>query len=217
MSGIALITTQAFSLWNFRGPLIRALTDRGVDVYALAPDFDDGLRNRVLELGAVPVDYSLSRTGINPAKDAAAVFQLARLLKRLSPDMALSYFIKPVIYGSIAAWLAGVPKRFSMIEGLGYVFLNDSESMRWRRHALRRAVSALYRFALGLNRKVFFLNQDDIDQFVDEGIVDQNQVARIDGIGLDPRSLRAGDAGSQAGHVHIDCPHAEGKGRLRFR
>jgi len=105
MSGIALITTQAFSLWNFRGPLIRALTDRGVDVYALAPDFDDGLRNRVLELGAVPVDYSLSRTGINPAKDAAAVFQLARLLKRLSPDMALSYFIKPVIYGSIC--LAG--------------------------------------------------------------------------------------------------------------
>lgn len=185
MSGIALITTQAFSLWNFRGPLIRALTDRGVDVYALAPDFDDGSRNRVVELGAVPVDYSLSRTGINPARDAAAVFQLARLLKRISPDMALSYFIKPVIYGSIAAWLAGVPKRFSMIEGLGYVFLNDSESMTRRRHALRRAVSALYRFALGLNRKVFFLNQDDIDQFVDEGIVDQNQVVRIDGIGLD--------------------------------
>jgi len=185
MPSIAIITTQAFSLWNFRGPLIRALADRDVIVYAVAPDFDDRSRNRVMELGAVPVDCALSRTGMNPVRDMAAFIQLSHILKRLSPDITLSYFIKPVIYGSVAAWLAGVPDRFSMIEGLGYVFMEDIKSTTWKRRMLRGAISLLYGAALRLNRKVFFLNRDDADQFTADGIINIRKIVRIDSIGLD--------------------------------
>lgn len=185
MHSIAIISVQAFSLVNFRGLLIRALKDQGVSVYALAPDFDEELRSQLVELGATPIDYSLSRTGMNPLRDAVDVFRLSQLLKRSAPDVVLNCYIKPVIYGSIAAWLAGVPKRFSMIEGMGYVFLDGPESLTLRRRALRWAVSRLYKFALGLNQKIFFLNQDDINQFVDEGIVIEKEVFRLDGIGLD--------------------------------
>jgi glycosyltransferase involved in cell wall biosynthesis len=122
---------------------------------------------------------------MNPLRDAVDVFRLSRLIKRFAPDVALNCYIKPVIYGSIAAWFAGVPKRFSMIEGMGYVFLDDPESLTWRRRALRWAVSRLYKVALGLNHKAFFLNQDDIAQFVDGGIVVERRVVRLDGIGLD--------------------------------
>jgi glycosyltransferase involved in cell wall biosynthesis len=184
MHSIAIITSQAFSVWNFRGPLIRALTDQGVIVYALAPDFDDLSRKRVRELGAVPIDYILMRTGMNPVHDISAFFNLLQLLKRLSPDVALAYFIKPVIYGSIAAWQARVPKRFSMIEGLGYVFMEDTESITWKRRMLRCVISYLYKFSLSFNKKVFFLNKDDIHQFVVKGIVNEKKVVRIDGIGL---------------------------------
>jgi glycosyltransferase involved in cell wall biosynthesis len=185
MHSIAIISVQAFSLVNFRGLLIRALKDRGVSVYALAPDFDDELRKQLAELGATPVDYSLARTGMNPLKDAVDVFRLSQLIKRFAPDVVLNCYIKPVIYGSIAAWLAGVPKSFSMIEGMGYVFLDGPESLTWRRHALRWAVSRLYKFTLRLNQKIFFLNHDDINQFVGEGIVIEKKVVRLDGIGLD--------------------------------
>jgi glycosyltransferase involved in cell wall biosynthesis len=185
MSIIAIISTQAYSLVNFRGPLIRALSGKGIKVYALAPDFDEWTRSQVVDLGAEPVDCSLSRAGMNPIIDLVDVFLLAKLLKRLAPDVTLAYFIKPVIYGSIAAWLARVPKSFSMIEGLGYVFLDDLESMTLRRRILRWTVSRLYKFALMLNQKVFFLNSDDCVQFVEEGIVAKKRVVRIDGIGLD--------------------------------
>jgi len=97
----------------------------------------------------------------------------------------LNGYIKPVIYGSIAAWLARVPKRFSLVEGLGYVFLDAPESLAWRRRALRWIVSLFYKFALGLNHRVFFLNKDDVSHFVDERIIDADKVARIDGIGLE--------------------------------
>jgi glycosyltransferase involved in cell wall biosynthesis len=185
MRSIAIITKQAFSLVNFRGQLIRTLSAQGIKVYALAPDFDELLRTQVVELGAEPVDYVLSPVSMTPMRDAIAAFRLSRLLNRLSPDMTLAYFIKPVIYGSIAAWLARVPKRFSLIEGLGYVFIDDTSSRTWQRRLLRLAVSGIYKFALGLNHKVFFLNKDDISQFVDDGIVAVNKVVWIDGIGLD--------------------------------
>ena len=185
MSSIAIISIQAFSLVNFRGTLIRALRDRDVCVYALAPDFNDDLRTQISQLGAIPVDISLSRTGINPLRDVADVYRLSRLLKRLAPDVALNGYIKPVTYGSIAAWLARVPKRFSLIEGLGYVFLDAPESRTWRRRLLRWATTRLYKLALHLNHKVFFLNKEDASHFVGEGIVSSDKVVRIDGIGLD--------------------------------
>ena len=185
MRSIAIITSQAFSLVNFRGPLIRTLFEQGIKVYALAPDFDELSRTQIVELGAEPVDFVLSRVSMNPILDAVAVFRLSQLLYKLSPNMTLAYFIKPVIYGSIAAWLARVPKRFSMIEGLGYVFVNDTSSRTWQRTLLRWVVSVIYKLALGLNQKVFFLNKDDIYQFVSEGFVSETKVVWIDGIGLD--------------------------------
>jgi len=39
------------------------------------------------------------------------------------PDAVLAYTIKPVIWGGLAARLAGVPKRYSLITGLGYAFV----------------------------------------------------------------------------------------------
>src|SRR5690554_405506 len=113
---LAIITSQAFSLVNFRGPLIRELVARGVRVYALAPDYCDQVREQVLALGAEPVDYRVQKVGLNPLRDARDTLALARLLKRLEVDATFGYFIKPVIYGAFAARLAGVPRHFSMVE-----------------------------------------------------------------------------------------------------
>ena len=69
MRSIAIISSQAFSLVNFRGSLIRSMTERQIKVYAIAPDFDDVMREGVAALGAEPVDCSLSRGGMNPLTD----------------------------------------------------------------------------------------------------------------------------------------------------
>ena len=94
---------------NFRGELICDLVAAGVQVHALAPDYDDELRQKIQALGAHPVDFQLNRTGMNPVRDGIDTVRLAALLRRLRPDVTLGYFIKPLIYGTLAAWLAGVP------------------------------------------------------------------------------------------------------------
>lgn len=185
MKTIAMISNSAFSLENFRGPLIRDLVAAGAKVYALAPDFDDELRQQVMDLGAQPVDFSLSRTGMNPLRDGLDTLRLAALLRRLRPDVTLGYFIKPVIYGTLAARLAGVPRRVAMIEGLGYVFTPSSDQPSRRRELLRAMVARLYKFALARAHKVIFLNPDDIKEFTGAGLVAASKAVNLGGIGVD--------------------------------
>jgi hypothetical protein len=40
--------------------------------------------------------------------------------------VVFSYTIKPVIYGSLAARMTGVPRIYSMITGLGHVFTTET-------------------------------------------------------------------------------------------
>ncbi len=186
---IAIISSQALSLINFRGSLIRCLADRGLKVYAMAPDFDSGMRAQVEFLGAIPVDIDFQRTGMNPWHDLRSTSRLARKLKDLRPDMVLAYFIKPVIYGMVASWLAGVPLRVAMIEGLGYVFTThpagQSRLRSWKKWTLRFVVSRMYRFALTRAHAVVFLNQDDIAHFIKDRLVDREKVELLGGIGVD--------------------------------
>lgn len=181
---LAIIANQAFSIVNFRGPLVREMVSRGFRVYALAPDYDETSRNAVASLGATPVDSPISRAGMNPLRDIFDLFRLAILLRRLHLNASLAYFIKPVIYGTLAARLAAVPKRFALIEGAGYVFADD-EKPSIRRRLLRAFVTWLYRLGLSQSERVFMLNADDKRLFVGEHMVSEAKVQLLDGIGLD--------------------------------
>jgi glycosyltransferase involved in cell wall biosynthesis len=185
MTTCTIITSQAFSLHNFRGPLISDLVASGVKVYALAPDYSDDSRNKVRFLGAEPVDYEMSRAGISPFRDALAFFKLIILFLRIRPDISLAYFIKPVIYGTTAAWIAGIPRRIAMIEGLGYVYTDTNAKLVWHRKLLKAIVSRLYKFALNKAKYVVFLNGDDQTEFVSKGLVAKEKAVLLGGIGVD--------------------------------
>ncbi len=181
---LAILTSQAFSIANFRGALISELVKRGITVFALAPDYDDASRSAVTALGAIPLDSPMTRAGMNPLHDILDFYRLAVQLRNLRIDALLAYFIKPVIYGMLAARLAGVPNRYAMIEGAGYVF-GGAEEPSINRRILRTIVRSLYRISLSQAARVFMLNRDDQQQFVDERMVVAEKVRLLDGIGLD--------------------------------
>lgn len=181
---IAIVGNQAFSALNFRGPLIRDLVAEGHEVHVLAPDYDDTTRAAMRELGAVTVDYPLDRAGLNPLKDLVSVVALRRVFRRLRPDAVMCYFVKPVIYGTLAAALARVPRRVALIEGAGYAFAPDAEASMSRR-LLRRVVSLLYRASMRRAHRVLVLNQDDYELFRRLGILPPGRLDCLPGIGID--------------------------------
>lgn len=180
---LAILSNQAFSLVNFRGELIQALVQKGIQVYALAPDFDDDLTGRITELGAIPIQYSLHRTGMNPFRDVLDFTGLIRQLRSLKVDAVFSYSIKPVIYGGLASKLVGIPIRYSMIEGAGYIY-SDQKEGSYQRRLLRKLVTFLYKGALHFSRNVYVLNEEDYNLLLNEGVADKNQLVLIHGIGV---------------------------------
>ncbi len=170
MKTFLLIASFPDSLIKFRGPLLRALVAKGLDVHVAAPDLADVLdiRTELEALGITLHDIGLKRTGTNPVADLATVAELWRLMRRIRADYVLGYTIKPVIYGSMAAWLANVPNRFALVTGLGYAFTGDASG---KRGLLRKLIQRLYRFGLSKSRKVFFQNPDDEALFRQLGLL----------------------------------------------
>ena len=92
---------------------------------------------------------------MNPIKDLTLLFALRKLIRKIDADYVLGYTIKPVIYGSLAAFIAGVKHRFALITGLGYAFTGEASGLR---KLLRTLVQHLYRFSLSRNRLQHHLN-----------------------------------------------------------
>lgn len=169
MANVAIICHYAPSLINFRGELIGTLVNSGHKVTAYGPEA--GFESVLTRLGANYQQIQLQRTGANPMADLTTVVLLARALRHSRPDVVLSYAIKPVIYGSLAAWLAGVPRIASMITGVGYVFAGKTLKQR----AIFRMVYPLYRAALAKNQVVMFQNPDDRRLFSSLKMISENQ------------------------------------------
>lgn len=182
---VAIIGTTAFTLYGFRSDLIRTLVGLGHAVYAFAMDYDESSKEKVRGLGAVPVDYRLSRGGLNPFADIATTYMLVRTLKGIKPDLVFSYFAKPIIYGSIAAKIAGVPKIIGMVEGLGYNFTDQQEGIVTKVKMIRNVQVFLYRLAFPCLDTLIFLNHDDPRDLLEKYGLKVNRVVVLGGIGVD--------------------------------
>jgi glycosyltransferase involved in cell wall biosynthesis len=122
---------------------------------------------------------------MSPLLDISDTIRLAGLLRQLSPSITLAYFIKPVIFATLAAWFVGVPRRVALIAGLGYVFTPGNRYFSLKRRLLRSIVSILYRIALSRAHAVIFQNSDDIDDFTKRKVVNASKVIKIGGTGVD--------------------------------
>jgi glycosyltransferase involved in cell wall biosynthesis len=178
-----LVASLAESLINFRGPLIAALQARGLQVHVAAPDLPQGdpIRQRLQALGVVVHQVPLRRTGTNPVADVQTLWNLWRLMRRVRPGHMLGYTVKPVIYGSLAAWLAGVPRRFALVTGLGYAFQQQGQG-----GTLQALVQRLYALALARVHAVFFQNPDDEALFRQRALVAPGaRTCVVNGSGVD--------------------------------
>ncbi len=177
---VALVINTSWNIWNFRAGLVRALQAAGHEVLAIAPPDDYSARLET-ELGCRYVPVRMENKGTNPAKDAQLTRRFYKIYRREKPDVVLHYTIKPNIYGTLAARLAGVPS-INNVSGLGTVFLVPN--------LVSRVALGLYRVAFRYPRQVFFQNADDRRLFVQRGLVRAAIAGLLPGSGVDTARFR---------------------------
>lgn len=182
---VVVVSNLARSLVLFRGEPIKAMIADGHTVHVLAPDFEDEpeVTETLRNWSATPHTIEMSRAGLTPMQDLKLLFSLTKLFRRIAPDLVFGYTSKPVIYGTVAGWLAGVPNRFAMINGLGYAFTGEPSG---KRKLVRWLLTMLYRFALKRAHGVFFQNPDDRDDLRRFHVLgSQTRTIVVNGSGID--------------------------------
>ena len=181
-----IIASYPSSILKFRGALIKALQDKGFEIHISAPEFNNHPEDVIAlkNLGYTLHDIPLQRTGTNPLKDAAALSSLRLLMKKIKPSHVMGYTVKPVIYGTLAAWATKVPNRYALITGLGYAFQQVEET--GNRSKLQKLIHGLYKQALSKTSKVFFQNPDDLNLFEQLKLISPSTpTAVVNGSGVD--------------------------------
>lgn len=177
MKTILFIGNTAWSMYNFRREVFSAFLKQGYDVCVCAPH-DDVFTEKIQSLGCRFFDIKLAAKGINPIEDILLTIRFWLLFLRLKPSFIFFYTIKPNIYGSIAAFFAAVPA-IAVTTGLGYTFLN--------KNMVARLARLLYKIAFIFPKEVWFLNQDDLDTFLNSKLVSPGKakLLKSEGINLE--------------------------------
>lgn len=183
------------SVLHLRGALLEAISELGYEIHILAPT-PKVHSTEYNELAALKYNIhsiSLKRTGTNPIDDMKTLYSACRIIHEVKPDAILSYTIKPVIYGTLAAWLFRTPKRFALLAGLGYTF-QDSRGSTDKASILKKVAHTLYKQSLSKVTKVFFQNPDDLKLLQDMKILSSYVPAIIvNGSGVDTNQYSFSD------------------------
>ena len=177
---IVFFVTEDWYFCSHRLPLAIAAKQAGYTVYVITRVNLHGAEIEAAGLNLVGV--TMSRRSKNPIVDARFIVELIRIYKDIRPDLVHHVAMKPVIYGSIAARLAGVSANVNALAGLGFLF----SSRKIMARLLRPIIKTLLRVLLDNERTTVILqNPDDVELMVASGTINRGRVRLIMGSGVD--------------------------------
>lgn len=173
-----LISPKNRTVWNFRGDLVKAIIAAGYEVIVTGPDQTDV--DMITALGARFVEVPVNKNGTSFFGDLKFCKRLYSLMRAEKPDVTLGYTIKPVVYGALAAKLAGVKRSYGMITGGGYTFTAKTAKAK----VLGVIVRMLYRVGLACLKGIIFQNPDDLEEFTKKGLAPKSKCSMVHGSGI---------------------------------
>jgi glycosyltransferase involved in cell wall biosynthesis len=175
---VLLLCAASKMVLHFRTDLIKALQKNSCEVSVVA--FDDKYQKEIEALG---VDFYCAKDNnrsLSILKIITLESKYKRIIKKVNPDIVFTFMLKPNIFGASAAKKAKVKRIFCMVEGAGHGFTH--KSFKWK---LVRYISCImYKRAFKKADGVFFLNEEDKQEFIERKLVKEEKSIVVHGIGV---------------------------------
>lgn len=177
---ILFFITEDWYFWSHRLPLAQEAKRRGYEVVVAVRVDQHG--ERIREQGFRVIPLNMQRRSVNLLKELFAIIEIVNIYRREKPDIVHQVAMKPVLYGSIAAPIAGVRHVVNALAGLGYVFTSNHLKAR----LLRPFFMVCFRLLLNRRKSWLILqNKDDRDLFVQSHLISGEKIRLIRGAGVD--------------------------------
>lgn len=175
---ILFLSNHFITLYSFRKELIQRLVNEGHEVYISTPA--DTKNKYFYDMGCNVIDTPVDRRGTNPIKDIQLLLYYQALIKKNTPDIVLTFTIKPNIYGGLACRATKTP-HIANVTGLGTSIENGG--------FLQKITLILYANGLRKASCVFFQNEANKQFFIDKHIVSGN-IRLVPGSGVNLKEHR---------------------------
>ncbi|SCI76460.1 Glycogen synthase [uncultured Clostridium sp.] len=163
MKKILMLGNHEIVIYNFRRELIDSMLSEGYEVYVSLPY---GEKVEYLkEMGCKFINTPINRRNANPIEDFKLILRYIKILKKIRPDVVLTYTIKPNVYGGIACRLNKIPY-ICNVTGLGSGYINGG--------LVQKIVKILSKISFKKAKKVFFQNTSDMNLLISQNVVNGN-------------------------------------------
>jgi len=181
MAKILFVVTEDWYFCSHRLPLAVALKEKGHRV-AVATRLKD--HRKLIEASGIRAIAlkRMKRSSLNPFREMGTFIELLSILRREKPDLIHLVALKPVIYGSLAAMLAGVSARVNALGGLGFAFSSSNVLARILNPLLLATFRLIFK---DLHSRLILQNIDDLMLVTERAQLDKRNLRLIRSAGVD--------------------------------
>ncbi len=174
------VVTEDWYFYSHRLPMARAAQRAGYDVTVITNVDQHGEKIKAEKIKII--HFSMDRRSLNPFKALKKINELRKIYAMQKPDLVHHIAMKPVLFGSVASWLSGVPHVLNAFAGLGYLFCGTDAKAK----ALKFFMLPLFRFFMKRKGRWLLLqNNDDLAVLDGYKITPRDKTVVIKGSGVD--------------------------------
>lgn len=174
-----IVVNQDSFFISHRLPIGIAAEAAGYDVSVISED--TGVSGKIREYGLKTINLPINKAGTNIIDEIRTFLFLYRLFRLERPDIVHLVGLKIILWGSLAARLAGVKAMVSAVCGLGVLF-DDKHADSFRSQLILKVLRLTH---TRNNTKIIFQNDDDKNIFLSSKIVKEEQCVFTNGSGID--------------------------------
>lgn len=189
---LLFLVAEDWYFWSHRKDLAKEAQKKGYQVVVATRAGTYTRQIKDLDFSLIPLE--INRRGLNPLKELATILQITRIYRREKPDIVHHVALKPVLYGSISAYLSGTRYVINAVTGLGYLSVSTGK----KAYLIRFFVNAFLRFLFHQkNSRLILQNQDDYSFFIKKRIASKDKTHLIRGSGVDTLLFSPADRSNQ--------------------
>lgn len=175
---LLFFVTEDWYFVSHRLPLALAAKSAGYDVSVVTRVREMGDTIRAAGLRLIP--FENSRSGMNPFNELWTLARLVQIYRRERPGIVHHVAIKPVLYGAIAARLAGGPHVVNALAGMGWLSTASAGGVAgWLKIGACWVLGRLLQSGMAIVQ-----NPDDVELLVQLG-VPESRIRIVGGSGVD--------------------------------
>lgn len=155
---------------------------KGFDATIVAKDTGKG--DEIKGLGLNFINLPINKAGLNLLEEFKTFSYLYKLFKKEGPDIVHAVGMKTILWGGIAARLAGIKGFVSAVSGLGVMF-SPEYNVGYKRILSGTVLKIMRYIHRNDNTYCIFHNTEDMQMFISSKIIDKEHCVRTMGSGID--------------------------------